>query len=159
MESKAFVVTFDPTHDLALLKLPGDPIAVRSLPLGDDAQVGQSVLAFGCPFGFEGTLTHGVVSALRDMDLENGRIIRLIQTDAAINPGNSGGPLVNSRGRVVGVNTAMISRSGGSEGIGFAIPVSYVHVILEMYRINLLESPLAPLEDPLADVVDLSPIW
>jgi 2-alkenal reductase len=101
-----------------------------SLPVGVSERllVGQKVLAVGNPFGLDQTLTVGVVSALeRRLRSPAGRIIRdVIQTDAAINPGNSGGPLLDSRGRVVGVNTAIYSPSGGSAGIGFAIPVDTV---------------------------------
>ncbi|WP_406672020.1 S1C family serine protease, partial [Natronospira sp.] len=95
------------------------------------AQVGQSVYAMGNPFGLEGSFTAGVVSALnRPLQIDSGYIIRdLIQTDAAINPGNSGGPLVDSRGRMLGLNSMMISPAAGSVGIGLAVPSNTVHRI------------------------------
>src|SRR5690606_18565225 len=120
-------------------------VPARPLPLGDSSQVavGQTVLAFGSPFGLDGTLTQGIVSALRDVPpgsaLGGGRVRRLIQTDAPINPGNSGGPLVSSRGEVIGVNTAILSRTGGSHGIGFAIPSSYVSELLDEVRRRVRE--------------------
>jgi len=104
------------------------------VPIGTshDLKVGQKVFAIGNPFGLDYTLTGGLVSALdRSLTEENGaRIEHLIQTDAAINPGNSGGPLLDSRGRVIGVNTAIRSPNGGSVGIGFAVPVSTVKRVL-----------------------------
>ncbi len=119
-----------PNKDLAVLKVAAPPERLPPLPLGSshDLAVGQRVLAIGNPFGLDHTLTVGVVSALgRELRSPGGRIIRdVIQTDAAINPGNSGGPLLDSRGRLVGVNTAIYSPSGASAGIGFAIPVDTV---------------------------------
>ncbi|MEO0764101.1 MAG: trypsin-like peptidase domain-containing protein, partial [Pseudomonadota bacterium] len=104
------------------------------LPIGTsaDLQVGQAVLAIGNPFGLDWTLTTGIVSAL-DRDLRTGRgpVIRgVIQTDAAINPGNSGGPLLDSAGRLIGVNTAIFSPSGSNAGIGFAVPVDTVNRVV-----------------------------
>ncbi len=128
-EFPAQVVGRDPQTDLALLKI--DAAHLPSLPLGDSAQmaVGEPVMAIGNPFGLQGTVTTGIISA-------EGRVIgegpydNFIQTDASINPGNSGGPLVNSRGEVVGINTAIFSQSGGSVGIGFAIPIDEAKTIL-----------------------------
>ena len=125
----ARLVGRDPSHDLAVLRIEADD-PPPALPLGRSAgiRVGQSVLAIGNPFGLDWTLTTGVVSAL-DRELNEGRgpVIRgLIQTDAAINPGNSGGPLIDSEGRLIGVNTAIYSPSGSSAGIGFAVPVDTV---------------------------------
>lgn len=125
----AEVVGVDPINDLAVLKVNVPPDKLVPVELGDSSalQVGQWAIAIGNPFGrFERTLTVGVVSALnRTLELENGRIIRnLIQTDAAINPGNSGGPLLDSKGRVIGVNTAIVSPSRAYAGVGFAIPVN-----------------------------------
>jgi S1-C subfamily serine protease len=125
----ARVVGRDPGHDLAVLRIEGrDLPAPLPRPEGGEGalQVGQSVLAIGNPFGLDWTLTTGIVSALdRELPGEAGRMIRgLIQTDAAINPGNSGGPLLDARGRLVGVNTAIYSPSGASAGIGFAVPVA-----------------------------------
>ncbi len=124
----AEVVGVDPPNDLAVLKVNVPPDKLVPVELGDSStlQVGQWAIAIGNPFGrFERTLTVGVISALnRTLELEDGRIIRnLIQTDAAINPGNSGGPLLDSKGRVIGVNTAIVSPSRAYAGVGFAIPV------------------------------------
>jgi S1-C subfamily serine protease len=118
----------DPSNDLAVIRIeaPADKLTV--LPLGDSSKlvVGQKVLAIGNPFGFERTLTGGIVSSIgRSIRAENGRLIRgIIQTDAAINPGNSGGPLLNSSGEVIGISTAIFSPSGGSVGVGFAVPIN-----------------------------------
>ena len=124
--SKATVVGTDVYSDLALIKLSTNMYWLKSLPLGksSDLIVGQTVLAFGSPFGLSGTLTSGIVSQLgRDLETDsNYRIVDVIQLDAAINPGNSGGPLLNLDGEVVGMNTAIISGSNTSSGVGFAIP-------------------------------------
>jgi len=135
----AVVLLDSPDHDLAVLAVQGE-VPARPLSLGDSEAiaVGQTVLAFGSPFGLEGTLTQGIVSALRDVPpgsaLGGGAVRRLIQTDAPINPGNSGGPLVSARGEVIGVNTAILSRTGGSHGIGFAVPSSHVASLLDAAR-------------------------
>ncbi|KIT17354.1 S1C family serine protease [Jannaschia aquimarina] len=122
---RARLVGVAPRHDLAVLQVDGIR-RMRALPLGTsgDLQVGQKVFAIGNPFGLDFTLTTGIVSALdRELPGEGGMLIRgLIQTDAAINPGNSGGPLLDSAGRLIGVNTAIYSPSGASAGIGFAVP-------------------------------------
>lgn len=124
----ARVVGADPPNDLAVIKIdaPSDQLTIA--PLGDSATlvVGQKVLVIGNPFGFERTLTVGIISSLgRSIRAENGRLIRgIIQTDAAINPGNSGGPVLNSNGEVIGVSTAIFSPSGGSVGVGFAVPIN-----------------------------------
>ena len=119
-----------PEKDLAVLRIRAPREKLAPLPLGGSSTllVGQRVLAVGNPFGLDQTLTVGVVSALgRELRSPAGRIIRdVIQTDAAINPGNSGGPLLDSSGRLIGVNTAIFSPSGASAGIGFAIPVDAV---------------------------------
>ncbi|TFL17043.1 S1C family serine protease [Jannaschia formosa] len=124
----ARLVGLDRRHDLAVLRVAGT--GMRPLPLGtsSDLQVGQMVFAIGNPFGLDFTLTTGIVSALdREIPGEGMVTIRgLIQTDAAINPGNSGGPLLDSAGRLIGVNTAIFSPSGASAGIGFAVPVDTV---------------------------------
>ncbi len=118
----------DPHNDLAVIKIdvPGEKLHVVRLGDSDRLQIGQMAVAIGNPFGLDRTVTAGVVSSLdRTLRTETGREIRgIIQTDAAINPGNSGGPLLNSRGEVIGINTAIFSPTGGSVGIGFAIPVN-----------------------------------
>jgi S1-C subfamily serine protease len=128
----ARLIAYDAHHDLAVAEVD-EPHKVPALPLADsdDVKVGQTVLAFGSPFGLEGTLTQGIVSARRDLAaIGAGDLHAVIQTDAPINPGNSGGPLVNAKGEVVGVNTAIVSRSGSSAGIGFAVPANYVKELL-----------------------------
>ncbi|WP_395702326.1 S1C family serine protease [Aquabacterium sp.] len=131
---KATLVGAFPDRDLAVLKieLPRDRLAPIPIGTSRDLQVGQKVYAIGNPFGLDQTLTTGIVSALnREIDSANQRTIRgVIQTDAAINPGNSGGPLLDSAGRLIGVNTAIFSPSGASAGIGFAIPVDEVNRIV-----------------------------
>ena len=126
---RAELVGRAPSHDLAVLKIEGEDLPDPVIP-GDSTklQVGQKVLAIGNPFGLDWTLTTGIVSALgRELPGRRGQAIRgLIQTDAAINPGNSGGPLLDSSGRLIGVNTAIFSPSGASAGIGFAVPVGSV---------------------------------
>jgi S1-C subfamily serine protease len=130
----ARVVGVSPAHDLAVLKVDLRNLP-RPLPLGSsvDLRVGQSTFAIGNPFGLDWTLTTGIVSALdRSLPTEDGRslIEHLIQTDAAINPGNSGGPLLDSAGRLIGVNTVIYSPSGASAGVGFAIPVDTVNRVV-----------------------------
>jgi len=123
-----------PSHDLAVLRIDAGRNAPPPIPLGESRslRVGQSVLAIGNPFGLDWTLTTGVVSALdREIPASGGRTIEgLVQTDAAINPGNSGGPLIDSSGRLVGVNTAIFSPSGSSAGIGFAVPADRVNQVV-----------------------------
>lgn len=123
-----------PDRDLAVLKIDAPAGQLRPLPIGSsaDLQVGQAVYAIGNPFGLDQTLTTGIVSALnREIESVTRRTIRgAIQTDAAINPGNSGGPLLDSAGRLIGVNTAIYSPSGASAGIGFSIPVDEVNRIV-----------------------------
>lgn len=125
----ATVVGVDPDSDLAVLKVtvPADK-KLTPIPFGDSSnlEVGRRVFAIGNPFGLERTLTQGIVSSMgRTMRTENGRLIKgIIQTDAAINPGNSGGPLLDTSGRLVGITTAILSRTGQSAGIGLAIPVN-----------------------------------
>eukprot|EP00271_Cylindrocystis_brebissonii_P023439 TRINITY_DN9721_c0_g2_i1.p1 TRINITY_DN9721_c0_g2~~TRINITY_DN9721_c0_g2_i1.p1 ORF type:complete len:481 (-),score=55.33 TRINITY_DN9721_c0_g2_i1:410-1852(-) len=126
----AELVGADKFNDLAVLKVNAPPSLLQALPLGSAQRlkVGQRVLAIGNPFGFDHTLTAGIVSGLnRDISSQTGVTIGGgIQTDAAINPGNSGGPLIDSQGRLVGINTAIYTRSGTSAGVGFAIPVDTV---------------------------------
>jgi S1-C subfamily serine protease len=127
---QAKVVGVDPDHDLAVLKIqaPRDKLVPVQLGSSRDLRVGQKVLAIGNPFGLDHTLTTGVVSALgRSIrSLSDRTIDGVIQTDAAINPGNSGGPLLDSAGRLIGVNTQIVSPSGAFAGIGFAVPVDMV---------------------------------
>jgi S1-C subfamily serine protease len=127
---EAELVGTDPANDVAVLKIEVSPEKLRPVELGTsaDLRVGQRAIAIGNPFGLERTLTTGVISSLgRPLDVDDGRTIYdVIQTDAAINPGNSGGPLLNSRGEVIGINTAIFSPSGGSIGLGFAVPIDTV---------------------------------
>lgn len=123
-------------HDIAILKVNVASDRLTPIPLGtsDDLQVGQLVLAIGSPFGFDQTLSTGVIGGLnRSVAAEGGpgMLDRLIQTDAAINPGNSGGPLLDSSGRMIGVNTAIVSPTGAYSGLGFAVPVSSVIASVE----------------------------
>jgi len=133
-EWDARVVGLAPDKDLAVLRIAAEPSHLVPLPVGSSSNlaVGQRVLAIGNPFGLDHTLTTGVLSALgRELKSPSGRVIRdVLQTDAAINPGNSGGPLLDSSGRLIGVNTAIYSPSGASAGIGFAIPVDTVKALL-----------------------------
>jgi len=126
----AKLVGFDQSNDLAVLKAEAPANLLKPVQQGDSdkLQVGQSAIAIGNPFGLGQTITTGVISSLnREIQAEKGRVISgLIQTDAAINRGNSGGPLFDSQGRVIGVNTMIYSPSGGSVGIGFAIPINTV---------------------------------
>lgn len=131
---RARLVGASPAHDLAVLRvsIPAKKPAPIPLGMSRDLVVGQKVIAIGNPFGLDYTVTTGIVSALdRSITGENDRTIHhLIQTDAAINPGNSGGPLLDSAGRLIGVNTAIYSPSGASAGIGFAIPVDVVNRVV-----------------------------
>jgi S1-C subfamily serine protease len=129
-EFEAKVVGAAPDKDLAVLEIhaPAERLVPLTLGRSSDLVVGQRVLAVGNPFGFDHTLTTGVISGLgRELNSPSGRRIHdVIQTDAAINPGNSGGPLMDSSGRLIGINAAIYSPSGGSAGIGFAVPVDTV---------------------------------
>jgi S1-C subfamily serine protease len=132
-EWKVTVVGVAPEYDLAVLKINAPPAQLKKIKVGTsrDLEVGQKVYAIGNPFGLSLTLTKGIVSALdREMDSPvNTPITGVIQTDAPINPGNSGGPLLDREGKLIGVNTAIASPSGGNVGIGFAIPVDTVNEI------------------------------
>ncbi len=131
---RAVLVGSSPAHDLAVLRIDVKFDRPPPVPIGTshDLKVGQKVFAIGNPFGLDYTLTGGLVSALdRSLTEENGaRIEHLIQTDAAINPGNSGGPLLDSAGRLIGINTAIYSPSGAYAGIGFAVPVDTVNRVV-----------------------------
>ena len=150
-EWSAELVGTAPEKDLAVLKIDAPRERLKPLTPGRSADlaVGRKVLAIGNPFGLDTTLTTGVVSALgREIDATNNRTIRnVIQTDAAINPGNSGGPLLDSSGRLIGVNTAIYSPSGASVGIGFAIPVDTVKKIVpELIAHGRLVRPILGIE-------------
>ena len=130
-QTRAKVIGTDPDSDLAVLKIDLDRLPVIVLGNSNALQVGDQVLAIGNPFGVGQTVTSGIVSALGRNQLGINTFENFIQTDAAINPGNSGGALVDTNGNLLGINTAIYSRSGGSMGIGFAIPVSTAKMVLE----------------------------
>jgi 2-alkenal reductase len=144
-----------PEYDLAVIKLKRVPKDLRPIPIGTsrDLRIGQAVLAIGNPFGLRRTLTHGIVSALdRELPTTDYReVLGVIQIDAPINPGNSGGPLLDSAGRLIGVNTAIRSESGSSAGVGFAIPVDLVNRIVP----SLIARGRAPL--PGIGIVPVAP--
>lgn len=134
-EVEATILLRDPRTDLAVLKLSDTKnLTAIDLADADELQVGDIVLAMGNPFGVGQTVTQGIVSALARTQIGVGDAQSFIQTDAAINPGNSGGALIDMKGRVVGINTAIYSRSGGSVGIGFAIPSAMVRLVVESAR-------------------------
>src|SRR5262249_20719588 len=129
------VIGADASNDVAVVQISIPPEKLEPLKLGDSSKllVGQKILALGNPFGLERTLTTGIISSLdRSLRAKNRRVIKgIIQTDAAINPGNSGGPLLNSRGEVIGMNTAILSEVGQSAGISFAVPINAIARILK----------------------------
>jgi putative serine protease PepD len=142
----ARVIGGDPDTDLAVIKVDAPREALTIIPLGDSDRlvVGQKVLAIGNPFGFDRTLTTGVISGLqRPIRARNGRPIEgAIQTDASINPGNSGGPLLNSHGQMIGINSQILSPSGASAGVGFAIPVSIAkRIVPELIKNGVVSRP------------------
>ncbi|MBI4640691.1 MAG: DegQ family serine endoprotease [Candidatus Tectomicrobia bacterium] len=130
-EFRATVVGTDPKTDVAVLKLPGSSFPV--LPLGDSdrVEVAEPVIAIGNPFGLNQTVTMGIVSAVGRANVGIADYEDFIQTDAAINPGNSGGGLINAQGELIGINTAILSESGGYAGIGFAVPVNMARVVMD----------------------------
>jgi S1-C subfamily serine protease len=145
-EHQAKIVGADPDHDLAVLQIKVSENLMEPLAVGasHDLRVGQKVLAIGNPFGLDHTLTTGVVSALGRTikSMSNRTIEGVIQTDAAINPGNSGGPLLDSSGRLIGVNTQIVSPSGAYAGIGFAVPVDTVNrIVPELIKYGKLIRP------------------
>jgi len=160
VELDAEVVGTDPSTDLAVLRVDAPAGLLSPLALADSSavDVGDPVLALGSPFGLEGTITAGIVSALhREMTAPNNFVITdTIQTDAAINHGNSGGPLLDRRGRVIGVNAQIESESGGSDGVGFAIPANTVRSIARQLiatgevRHAYLGVRMAPVEEGVA---------
>ncbi len=132
--SKARLVGYDPESDIAVLQVSNLPRGTSGIPYGDSSilEVGQRVLAIGNPFGLYRSLTAGIISSLdRTMKTPRGAVLKdLIQTDAAINPGNSGGPLLDADGRLIGINTAILSQSGDSAGVGFAVPINSIRRII-----------------------------
>ena len=130
----ARVVGTDPETDLAVLQASGEDFPVAQLGRSEDLQIGDVVLAIGNGFGLGQTVTMGIVSALGRQSLGLTNYDNFIQTDAAINPGNSGGALINPYGDVIGINTAIYTKSGGSEGVGFAIPAQLVNKVFEQIR-------------------------
>ena len=130
----ARVVGTDPETDLAVLQASGEDFPVAQLGRSEDLQIGDVVLAIGNGFGLGQTVTMGIVSALGRQSLGLTSYDNFIQTDAAINPGNSGGALINPFGDVIGINTAIYTKSGGSEGVGFAIPAQLVNKVFEQIR-------------------------
>ena len=127
------VVGTSPRNDIAVIRIVAPPKNLTPIPIGSsaDLKVGQFVLAIGNPYGFDRSLSTGIISALnRSIGTENSQMNGLIQTDAAINPGNSGGPLLDSAGRLIGMNTAIYSPSGTSAGIGFAVPVDQINEVV-----------------------------
>lgn len=131
---KAKLIGIEPSKDIAVLKLVDFPKKLKGLAKGNSKslQVGQKAIAIGNPFGLDNTITQGIVSALgRSIQGISGvKIFDMIQTDSSINPGNSGGPLFNSSGEVIGVNTMIFSNSGSSSGVGFAVPINTVKLIV-----------------------------
>lgn len=130
-EFKAEVVGKDPRSDIAVIKIKADKLVAANLGDSDQLKIGQWVIAAGNPFGLDNSITAGIVSAKGRSIMGGGQFEDFIQTDAAINPGNSGGPLVDIEGRVVGINTAIFSRSGGYMGIGFAIPINMAKNVMQ----------------------------
>jgi len=154
----ATIVGTHPDKDIAVLKIDAPPQKLLPLPVGQSSnlKVGMKVLAIGNPFGLDQTLTTGVISGLgREIKSISGRPISdVIQTDASINPGNSGGPLLDSSGRLIGINTAIYSPSGANAGIGFAVPVDTVNAIVPQllahgkiarpgFGVNIISDPVA----------------
>ena len=135
-KAPAQVVGLDPETDLAVIKVKLDKLPVIVLGQSEQARVGDAVLAIGNPFGVGQTVTMGIISALGRNNLHINSFENFIQTDAAINFGNSGGALVDTRGNLIGINTAIYSQSGGSVGIGFAIPVSTTKTVMEAIITN-----------------------
>jgi putative serine protease PepD len=163
------LVGTDPYNDLAIIRIdaPSEQLQTLSLGSSQDLQVGQKVIAIGNPFGLQQTLTTGIISSLgRTLQTEDGGEMEdLIQIDAAINPGNSGGPLLDSSGKIIGINTAIVSPSGGSIGIGFAIPVDTIkRISSELIEKGYVAHPwlgatLFPLQPWLAEELDLKAEW
>jgi len=160
-ELKATVVGSDASSDIAVIQV--DSKKLSQIPYADSEklEVGDFVVAIGNPFGFSHTVTSGIVSGLGRYGLSRGSYENFIQTDAAINPGNSGGALLNLRGELIGINTAIVSRSGGNVGIGFAIPINMARNIMEQIlefgevRRGLLGVTISSVDSEVAEVMDL----
>ncbi|MEQ8767738.1 MAG: Do family serine endopeptidase [Planctomycetota bacterium] len=135
-ELDAKVIGVDPLSDVALIQVEADDLVPAQLGDSENIQVAETVLAFGSPFGLTQSVTSGIVSAKGRVGVGINDYEDFIQTDATINPGNSGGPLVNARGEVIGINSAILSRSGGSNGIGFAIPINMAKQVMNGLREN-----------------------
>jgi S1-C subfamily serine protease len=155
------VLGADESTDVALIKIdPSQTTGLTPIPLGDSSQVtvGEQVVAIGNPLGLDFSLSSGVVSATnRELQSPNGATISGgIQTDAAINPGNSGGPLIDANGRVIGINEQIDSKSGGNEGIGFAVPINTAVQVMEQIKAGTLPQP-APAADPYGAGSTISP--
>jgi serine protease Do len=161
-EHKARLVGSDPRTDIALLKIDAGGLPTLAFGDSDEVPVGQPVMAIGNPFGLEQTVTTGIVSA-KERFIGAGPYDDFIQTDASINPGNSGGPLVDTRGALIGINTAIFSQSGGSIGIGFAIPVNIAKDVLPQLRASgkvirgYLGVAVAPVPPEVRRALDLPP--
>jgi serine protease Do len=161
-EHEAKLVGSDPRTDIALLKIEASGLPTLAFGNSDQLQVGEPVMAIGNPFGLEQTITTGIVSA-KERFIGAGPYDDFIQTDASINPGNSGGPLVDTRGALVGINTAIFSQTGGSVGIGFAIPVNIAREVLPQLRATgtvvrgYLGVAVAPVSPEVRRALDLPP--
>jgi serine protease Do len=167
-KEKAKIIGTDPTTDLAIIKVERKDISVAALGNSDDVEIGEMVVAVGNPLGLEGTVTSGIVSAtgrsigiLRQEGVGNLGIENFIQTDAAINPGNSGGPLVNLRGEVVGINSAIATTNQRYQGYGFAIPINLAKVVAEdlikngKVRRGYLGVMISPIDDKMAKALGM----
>jgi serine protease Do len=130
-EINAKLVGTDPESDISVIKIDGNGYDFLSMGNSKELLVGESVIAVGNPFGLTQTVTYGIVSAKGRTNVGINEYENFIQTDAAINPGNSGGPLVNLRGEIIGVNSAIFTRSGGYQGIGFAVPINMARLVME----------------------------
>ncbi len=161
-EFQAVVVGADPHTDIAVIKVDSpEPLPAVTLTDSDTLEVGDLVLAVGNPFNVGQTVTMGLVSGIGRSDTELVDVANFIQTDAAINPGNSGGPLVDAEGRVVGINTAIMSRSGGNQGIGFAVPINMAREVMDQIvefgdvQRGLLGVTMQEMTDALANQFDI----
>jgi S1-C subfamily serine protease len=157
----ARLVGFDKTSDIVVLKINAPAQLLKPIAVGESSRlmVGQKAFAIGSPYAFDQTLTTGIIGALnRKIPTRHGSVSGAIQTDAAINPGNSGGPLLDSAGRLIGINTAIVSESGGSIGIGFAIPVDLVNVVVpDLIRDGQVSRPwLGVIVDENVSVADIT---